>query len=65
MDNSTDNDDQLEQAYDNLCLDLNMDTTAKESAFENFMKIKENYTLEVFKFYVRHFYFDSEQHFKS
>ena len=37
----------LEQEFDNLCLDLNMDVRSKQMAWNSVLNIKENYTLEV------------------
>ena len=58
MDTSPSQDEDLGTTYDNLCYDLNMDANAKESAWENYMKIKENYTLEVFKCPIGHVCFE-------
>jgi hypothetical protein len=44
---SEDGEDKLEEKYDELCLDLNMDRKTKEEAWKNYEKIKKNYTLEV------------------
>ncbi|XP_060567628.1 retinoblastoma-like protein 1 isoform X1 [Ruditapes philippinarum] len=43
---SEDGEDKLEEKYDELCLDLNMDRKTKEEAWKNYEKIKKNYTLE-------------------
>lgn len=47
---SVDGDDRLDDRYDELCLDLNMDKKTKEDAWRNYEKIKKNYTLEVRNF---------------
>ena len=44
---SEDGDDVLQQDYDELCLDLNMDSASKADAWEAFQRIRLNYTLEV------------------
>ncbi|KAL4235049.1 Retinoblastoma-like protein 1 [Mactra antiquata] len=41
-----DGDDLLDDRYDELCLDLNMDKKTKEEAWRNYERIKKNYTLE-------------------
>lgn len=43
---SEDGEDKLEEKYDEICLDLNMDKKTKEEAWKNYEKIKKNYTLE-------------------
>ena len=47
MEQDSDAEDTLEQDFENLCLDLNMDVKSKETAWSNVLKIQENYTLEV------------------
>lgn len=44
---SEESDDRVEERYEELCLDLNMDKKAKDDAWKNFEKIKKNYSLEV------------------
>ena len=44
---SEDGDDNAEQRFDELCLDLNMDSTAKEDSWQSYQRISANYTLEV------------------
>ena len=44
---SDESDEAIEQKYEELCLDLNMDRTAKQNAWEAFQRIRVNYTLEV------------------
>lgn len=44
---SEESDDNAEKRFEDLCLDLNMDTTSKEEAWEAFQRISQNYTLEV------------------
>ncbi len=36
-----------EQRYEDVCLDLNLDKVAKEEAWKSFERISQNYTLEV------------------
>ncbi|KAK3086310.1 hypothetical protein FSP39_016711 [Pinctada imbricata] len=43
---SEDGEDAVEQRYEELCLDLNMDRTAKEEAWQGYKRIKMNYSLE-------------------
>ena len=43
----SDDGDDAEAPYEDLCMDLNLDKTAKEEAWENFVGIKRNYSLEV------------------
>ncbi|KAK6174252.1 hypothetical protein SNE40_017565 [Patella caerulea] len=38
--------DSVQQRYDELCLDLNMDRNAKEEAWQSFQRIQMSYTLE-------------------
>lgn len=35
------------ERFDDLCLDLNLDTSSKDEAWEAFERIRTNYTLEV------------------
>lgn len=42
-----DNEDNIEQRYEELCLELNMDANAKEEAWQAYERINTNYTLEV------------------
>lgn len=44
---SEESDDRVEERYEELCLDLNMDKKAKDEAWKNYEKIKKNYSLEV------------------
>ena len=44
---SEDGDEAIEQKYDELCYDLNMDSASKLDAWETFQRIRLNYTLEV------------------
>ncbi|KAL3858951.1 hypothetical protein ACJMK2_009197 [Sinanodonta woodiana] len=43
---SEDGDEKVEQRYEELCLDLNMDKNAKEEAWNSYQRIRTNYTLE-------------------
>ena len=42
-----DGDDNTEQRYEELCLDLNMDKNSKDDAWISFERTSRNYTLEV------------------
>lgn len=42
-----DDDGQTERRFDALCLDLNMDRSSQEEAWQAFERITTNYTLEV------------------
>ena len=53
MEQDSDAEDTLEQDFENLCLDLNMDVKSKETAWSNVLKIQENYTLEVGHKFIR------------
>jgi hypothetical protein len=44
---SDDGDENIEQRFEELCLDLNMDKSAKDEAWQAFERISTNYTLEV------------------
>ncbi len=44
---SDDGDDSAETGYEDLCMDLNLDKTSKEEAWQSFEAIRTNYTLEV------------------
>ena len=44
---SEEGDENVEDRYEELCLDLNMDKNTKEEAWDNYDKIRQNYTLEV------------------
>ena len=44
---SDDGDDNPESRYEDLCMDLNLDKTSKEEAWQSFETIRTNYTLEV------------------
>lgn len=46
MGSTEENEEQLDEKYDELCLDLNMDKKTKEEAWKNYEKIKRNYSLE-------------------
>ncbi|XP_064640132.1 retinoblastoma-like protein 1 [Lineus longissimus] len=43
---SDDGDENIEQRFEELCLDLNMDKSAKDEAWQAFERISTNYTLE-------------------
>lgn len=47
---SDDGDENAERRFEELAQSLNLDSHAKEDAWECFKKTKTNYTLEVFKF---------------
>ena len=44
---SEEEEDSVHLKFEEICLDLNMDTAAKEEAWQNYQKIMTNYTLEV------------------
>lgn len=44
---SEEDEENILQRFDEICLDLNMDTTTKEEAWQNYQKIQTNFTLEV------------------
>ena len=44
---SEDGDDNVEQRFDELCLDLNMDKNAKDEAWNSYQRIRTSYSLEV------------------
>ena len=44
---SDDGEDNAEARYEDLCMDLNLDKTAKEEAWQAYETIQTNYTLEV------------------
>ena len=37
----------VESRFEELCLDLNLDRTAKEESWQNYKRIKTNFSLEV------------------
>ncbi|ESO96313.1 hypothetical protein LOTGIDRAFT_227069 [Lottia gigantea] len=43
---SDEGEDSVQQRYDELCLDLNMDLNAKEEAWQSYQRIQVNFTLE-------------------
>lgn len=45
-------DEDVEQSFTNLCLDLNMDRNAKEEAWESYRRIRTHYVLEVRCFFL-------------
>jgi len=44
---SEESDSQVEENFEELCLDLNLDTKSKEEAWKNYDRIKKNFMLEV------------------
>jgi len=45
---SEDGDDgQIEARFESLCMDLNMDRSSQEEAWQSFERIRTSYTLEV------------------
>ena len=44
---SDEGDESVHQKFEDICLDLNMDTTTKHNAWINYNKILTNYSLEV------------------
>jgi len=43
---SDETEDNVEEKFEELCLDLNMDKKTKEESWESYEKIKKNYSLE-------------------
>ena len=43
----TQGDEDLAQRYKTLCADLNMDQSTEEEAWDDYEKIKQNYSLDV------------------
>ena len=46
---SEEGEESILQRFEELCLDLNMDTNAKEEALQNYQRIQTNFSLEVCK----------------
>lgn len=44
---SEEDEENILQRFEEICLDLNMDTSTKEEAWQNYQKIQTNFTLEV------------------
>ena len=53
MDAAKDKEDGLEREFELLCQDLNMDSKPIRIAWNNFLRIKENYSLEVSNCYTQ------------
>lgn len=55
----SDSEDDLKKRFKDLCLDLNLDKTSADEAWQSFQRIGINYTLEVSSFiitYIAHFH---------
>ena len=49
----SDDGDDAEARYEDLCMDLNLDKTAKEEAFASYQAIEQNYSLEVISLFLQ------------
>lgn len=62
----SDSEDDLKKRFKDLCLDLNLDKTSADEAWQSFQRIGINYTLEVSQLIIKYFpHFNSNQFLKS